>query len=60
MGAGKAWWEVGCEIHGRRDFHTTVKTVKVGGPSCKKEKHSGCPLCRKERNRANVGKSDDK
>ena len=50
MAGAKSWWEVGCEKHGSRNFQSTVKVVKVGGPATKKEKHSGCPICRKERN----------
>ena len=50
MAAGKAWWEVSCPKHGIMNFHSTIKVVKVGPPGSKKVKHSGCPICRKERN----------
>lgn len=48
------WSEVSCPIHGKPDPDTKVnswkeKQVKLTLPENKREKRSGCPLCRKSK-----------
>lgn len=49
------WAEVSCPIHGKPDPDSKVngwkpKQVKLSLPSTKRERMSGCPICRKARN----------
>jgi hypothetical protein len=47
MGQAKTWFETRCDIHGSLSRETNDRRVKVSQPESKRQRHSGCPICKK-------------
>lgn len=44
------YYEVICPRHGKKNNHTGQYHVMVSAPRNKRERMSGCPMCKSERN----------